>query len=380
MDTKVCRLGFFRQCRKSDGPKFPNLLSIVRRESSKRSFNARMILGSVVNSFNPIDVLCSLAALSWYIVITSLLKPPVLLIRELRALQSRRKHYYPDTLTYTLSCYLPLTVQALREAISISRIVVTAPKIIFEVLFLKHPHSSQLQTISPCGRKVVAWSEEVDVELVRRIADVTGATETEILLTATVDVLKEYLRRSAVSVPDDVFATVKYVSQRTVFLRNHESRGILCLALPIRTPLFHDDLIEMLQVRNRRVVVRSFARTKVSFQIQIPLPRRLPKVIQRNVREIRSKQSAIYAVTAAEASCGLISSCMPSILLKLLLNQLSKKYSLCLTHIDGDLPVEGVDTAIYWRPPQGNCGKSRYTRFCLYNTPLMFFLELVTYK
>lgn len=80
-----------------------------------------------------------------------------------------------------------------------------------------------------------------------------------------------------------------------------------------------------------------------------------PKVIQRNVQDARSRQSAIYAITAAETSCGLISSCVPSILLKLLLNQLSKRYSLCLTHVDGDLPVEGVDGAVYWRPPQGNC-------------------------
>lgn len=80
-----------------------------------------------------------------------------------------------------------------------------------------------------------------------------------------------------------------------------------------------------------------------------------PKVIQRNVQDARSRQSAIYAITAAETSCGLISSCVPSIVLKLLLNQLSKRYSLCLTHVDGDLPVEGIDGAVYWRPPQGNC-------------------------
>ncbi|XP_011173196.2 uncharacterized protein LOC105205521 isoform X2 [Solenopsis invicta] len=329
----VCTLKeLVRQWRKSEGPKFLSLLleflSIVRRESNKRNFNCRLILDSIAKSFNPIDVLYTCVALSWYMTITSLLKTPLLLARELRALQSRQKHCYPDTLTYTLSCYLPLTIQAIRETVSISWIAVTAPKIIIEELFLKHSQSNRLQTISPCGRKVVAWSEKVDVELVRKIARVTGATETEILLAATVDALKEYFRHSAVNVPDDVFATVKYVSQRAVFLRNHEARGILCVALPTKTPLFHDDLIEILQV------------------------------IQRNVQDARSRQSAIYAITATETSCGLISSCVPSIVLKLLLNQLSKRYSLCLTHVDGDLPVEGIDGAVYWRPPQGNCNMS----------------------
>lgn len=95
---------------------------------------------------------------------------------------------------------------------------------------------------------------------------------------------------------------------------------------------------------------------------------RFLKVIQRNIQEARSKQSAIYAITAAETSCGFISSCVPAIVLKLLLNQLSKRYSLCLTHVDGDLPVEGVNGAIYWRPPQGNCSRyiSLLTRYLLY--------------
>lgn len=343
-------LSSFRQCRKSEGLKFLEFLSIVRRESSKRNFNSRLIFDSITKSFNPIDVLYTCIALSWYITITSFLKTPLLFVRELRALQSQRKHCYPDTWTYTLSCYLPLTYQALRETVSISWIAVTAPKIIIEELFWKHLQSNRLQTISPCGRKVVAWSEEVDVDLVRKIANVTGATETEILLAATVDALKEYFRHSAISVPDDVFATVKYVSQREVFLRNNEARGILCLALPIRTPLFHDDLVEILQVlyiddvRKDSLIVRSFHNAS-----------RFPKVIQRNVQDARSRQSAIYAITAAETSCGLISSCVPSTVLKLLLNQLSKRYSLCLTHVDGDLPVEGIDGAVYWRPPQGNC-------------------------
>lgn len=76
----------------------------------------------------------------------------------------------------------------------------------------------------------------------------TGATEAEVLLAATVDSLKEYFRHSGVRIPDDVLATGKFVEQRAIFLRNHQARGILCLALPTKTPLFEDDLVEILQV------------------------------------------------------------------------------------------------------------------------------------
>ena len=134
------------------------------------------------------------------------------------------------------------------EIISITTIAIEAPRSILNQLFLKHAQSNLLQTISPCGRKVVAWSEEVDTEILRKISSVTGANETEILLAATVDSLKEYFRHSGLQIPDNVLATAKFVSQRALFVQNHETRGLLCLALPTRTPLFDDDLIEILQV------------------------------------------------------------------------------------------------------------------------------------
>lgn len=134
------------------------------------------------------------------------------------------------------------------EVVSIAWIAIKAPKTIFEELFLKHPQANRLQITSPCGRKVVAWSEEIKLDVLRKISSMTGATEAEVLLAATVDSLKEYFRHSGVRIPDDVLATGKFVEQRAIFLRNHQARGILCLALPTKTPLFEDDLVEILQV------------------------------------------------------------------------------------------------------------------------------------
>lgn len=138
------------------------------------------------------------------------------------------------------------------ELFSITAKVVGAPRAILEELFLKHAQNNLLQTISPCGRKVVAWSEEVNTEILSKISSVTGANETEILLAATVDSLKEYFRHSGLQIPEEVLATAKFVSQRALFVQNHEARGLVCLALPTRTPLFEDDLIEILQVCNKK--------------------------------------------------------------------------------------------------------------------------------
>ncbi|XP_015597807.1 uncharacterized protein LOC107268977 [Cephus cinctus] len=314
--------------KKVEGFKITNSIWILQREASKRNFGIGVIFWSLMKSLNPIEIFWNVVYFFWYLGITLSLKTPILIFREYRALQSSQKHHYPDTLTSLLSCYLPLIFQATLEILSIAGIAIAAPRIILDELFLKHAQSNKLQTTSLCGRKVVAWSDEVDSEIVRKISIVTGVSEAEILLAATVGSLKEYFRQSGQETPQDVFATAKFVSQRALFVQNHEVRGLVCLALPTRTPLFDDDLIETLQV------------------------------IQKNIQHARSSQSAIYAITAAETSSGLVSYCLPSVLLKVLLNHLTRRYSLSLTHVDGDLPVEGVDSAVFWRPPQGNCSMS----------------------
>ncbi|XP_033221703.1 uncharacterized protein LOC117175944 isoform X2 [Belonocnema kinseyi] len=235
-----------RNYRKVEGLRITEILPVLQREARVRNFTLRVVSNAFLTSLNPLQFSRFVISWIWYLVVTLSLKMPILILRELKALKSHHKHYYPDTLTSVLSCYLPLIFQAALELFSITAKVVEAPKAIIEELFLKHAQNNLLQ-ISPCGRKVVAWSEEVSTEILSKISSVTGANETEILLTATVDSLKEYFRHSGLEIPEEVLATAKFVSQRALFVQNHEARGLVCLALPTRTPLFEDDLIEILQ-------------------------------------------------------------------------------------------------------------------------------------
>ncbi|XP_012255378.2 uncharacterized protein LOC105685659 isoform X2 [Athalia rosae] len=315
--------------KKIEGFKFTEYFSIFTREASKRNFRAHVVLWAFVSAVNPVEILYSGIHWAWYTCVTLTLKMPILLIRELNALRSSQKHYHPDTLTSMLSCYLPLIFQAIAEVVSITLIVITAPKLILEELFFKPVQTNhQLRPDSLCGRKIVAWSEEVEIETIRKISSITGASEAEILLATTAGSFKEYFKKKELQTPPEILVTAKFVSQKSIFIRNHEAKGVLCIGLPTKTPLFEDDPVETLQV------------------------------IQENVQLARSKQKATYALSAAESSSGLVSSYTPSIVLKLALLYLTRRYSLSVTHVDGDLPVEGVDAAMYWRPPQGYCSMS----------------------
>lgn len=130
----------------------------------------------------------------WYLAVTFTLKTPILILRELRALKSSQKHYYPDTLTSVLSYYLPLIYHTSIEVITITITAIRATRSICEELFLKHAHANRLLNISSCGRKIVAWSEIVDNDILTHISNMTDADESEILLAAAVDSLKEYFR------------------------------------------------------------------------------------------------------------------------------------------------------------------------------------------
>ncbi|XP_015110055.1 uncharacterized protein LOC107036539 [Diachasma alloeum] len=302
--------------------------AIFHSEARKRNFNLSTIHQALLKSLDPIQNVTSIIHWLWYFAIISTIKTPILICRELRALHSRQKHYYPDTLTSVLSCYLPLIFQSFVEICLILKIISGAARSILDELFSKDVQSNQLQTISPCGRKVIAWSDQVDTDTLDRIASVTGASHTDVLLTAIVDSLKVYFQQSGQVIPRQVLATARYVSHRSLFIKNHEVQGILCLSLPTRTPHFENDLVEILEV------------------------------IRKNVTEARTKQRAIYAITARENFRQMLMSFLPSVLIKIILNHLTRRYSLCLTHVDGDLRIEGVGTAVYWSPPQGNCNLS----------------------
>lgn len=209
-----------------------------------------MLIGATLAVLNPLSMVYFMVEWACYVTVTLTLKTPILVLRELKALKSSQKHQYPETLTSLLFCYLPLMMEASKEILSITWIVIGAPRTIINEMFLKNFKSNSWQTISPCGRKVVAWSDQIDTEILRKMSILTGATETEILLTAIVNSLKEYFRALDAKLPEYVLATANFVSRRELFVKNHEPRGLLCLPLPTRTPLFEDDLIETLQVCN----------------------------------------------------------------------------------------------------------------------------------
>ncbi|XP_069171697.1 uncharacterized protein [Procambarus clarkii] len=79
----------------------------------------------------------------------------------------------------------------------------------------------------------VAWSDPVPLSTARGVRGVTGATLTEVLLTASAGAVRDYLRVMGLPVPDEVSCTLPVYSQRWAESgpRAH-TPGLVTLALP----------------------------------------------------------------------------------------------------------------------------------------------------
>ncbi|KAL1117101.1 hypothetical protein AAG570_004429, partial [Ranatra chinensis] len=241
--------------------------------------------------------------------------------------------------------WLYLGHYAVQECLYLLSIVYTAPRAVFEEVFLPEYSSNghRLQSLSVCGRNVVSWSAPVSRQLVERIGEATGATPCEVLLAATAASLRDYFEAVGFEVPGAVMTASRFLPQEQLFLsaaRTPPSAGMLCLPLPTATP------------RSR--------------------PLRTLKALQRSLEESRSKQAALYLASVYRLDYGLFTRVLPSVLARACLYLLSRKYAVSLTEIDSTSPPLAstgtsalrrltwgpqVEKIMYWRPPQANVCK-----------------------
>lgn len=86
------------------------------------------------------------------------------------------------------SPYLRLGWHSLCELARLAHLVFRAPRLLIEDVLLSNrdqpPH--HFQTVSLCGRKVVAWSDPFPQDLIQQVAEATGASSSEVSVAAPV--------------------------------------------------------------------------------------------------------------------------------------------------------------------------------------------------
>jgi hypothetical protein len=317
--------------------KILSIKSTIAAEARKHQCTAQLLCSGIVTLLNPKYLVLTTVRGSWRVSYNIAVTLPGFVVSEIRSLVSRKKGCgISGSISETAFSHWSLVLEAIKELFSICGIVYTAPRMLVQELITSHRGPMhQLQTVSLCGRKVVAWSDPIPLEMVRKISLNVGASTTEILLSSISGALREYFRQFGLSVPESVLTTARYISLERLMRppRNGSpsGRGLLCLALPTST--VYDD------------------------------PRESIQETQRILHSARQRQAAVYQASVWQLDGGHITRMLPTLAVRLVLNHLSRRYAVALTQvspeISGETPYrliwgQEVENAMYWRPPQSN--------------------------
>ncbi|CAL4150678.1 unnamed protein product [Meganyctiphanes norvegica] len=239
---------------------------------------------------------------------------------------------------------LDLLLKASVEVYWLVRAFVSLPRLLLEEAFsLKEPPVSLGWT----GRKrtfsssvngsglIASWSDDVPLSTAHGVKGATGATMSEVLLTATSGALRDYFRNTGLPVPDTLNCTVPVFSQREADMKGKAKTnpGLVSLAFPTGAT---DAQAALRSVRSTMNKVRRYP--------------------EKHLAQVWFLKNIVDFI--------------PKKLLSKTLKMLTGRYPVLLTKLVGPkTPVQFWDHDLiniyYWRPPQAHAALSMcITSYC----------------
>ncbi|KAI4456621.1 o-acyltransferase (wsd1-like) family protein [Holotrichia oblita] len=322
------------------------LVVTLKRERKKRQINFNNFIKSIFVSCDPRFVIAMLIK-NWYRWSLFTLTIPHKIYIELKAIQTcitLKYCAYPNTIVGFLYSYVPLTFKALQELFNYCRVIFNTPRALWEEL---SRNTEKIETVTLCGRKVVAWSEPVKIGSIRKIADNTATSATEIILATASEALSRFVVHTNNVQPKEIPITARNINSNYFLLTGSNVRatdsvgGMLCINLPILDSRKDADLLENL------------------------------KDIKDNIITAKQKQQLTFLLSILQTKYGFLSKLLPATLITIGLKYLSLKYSVSFTEITSRQPFvmqktiwgQEVSSVIYWRPPQANISMSLCTNY-----------------
>lgn len=148
-----------------------------------------------------------------------------------------KKFLFPEHTSSAFSIkYGKLAYNAIAELFDLLHMILIAPRKIYEELFEKaktDPHA--LKNLSPCGRKVVSWSDKISDEHVAEIYKSRHISPNEVYFSAASTALFTFMEEFKNSVPSSLDACARYVEKD--FLLGHYSEGMCATSQMFNTSL-----------------------------------------------------------------------------------------------------------------------------------------------
>lgn len=334
---KECRKGF-RVIKDDYYSKLKYIFVTLKRETTKRQVTIENYFLSLFLTLYPSN-LCTILIKSFCFLLFVLpFRIPIRIYSECLAIYACiTLQYCSDSSTCVsfLYNYVPLFFNSMKEIVYCLKIIFTAPKTIVQEILLQ---KESFQTITLCGRKSVAWSEMIRIDLIKSIAKFTQMSEIEVILGALSGTISRYLLHTNHVIPDDLPVTIRNVNSNYIFatgnnIKSNDSiSGILCLNLPI---IDHEKDITCME--NLLDIKKRFA-------------------------QVINHQGISHLLSMLQTKSGILTKILPQTLLSVYLKYLSRKYAITITELTNRYPNvrqktiwgQEVNDVIYWRPPQAN--------------------------
>ena len=310
-------------------------MKLMYEEFERRQLSFKVILSVYLNAINPLNIATEIVKLLWWTVITWTFLSPWYIWREVETVHRfvfLNQTVATNTIVGFLINYVPLVAGSVKEFFYFLSIIFNGPRLFFEEAFSSSkkgeisPHCLQSTTL--CGRKVVSWSGQISCEELQAKCRRNQQTHSEILLSTVSSCLMNFYSKTSF-VPAQVGINFRSIPYKYLFGSKFKRNGVIGMRLPVESTSVN----QLVGIRNQ-------------------------------IKQAREQQIIVYLLSIIQIKFEFLTTVLPSSWLKILINFLSKKYSITVAEVLGFNKPEPQDYSttfggeivdvLFFRTPQAN--------------------------
>lgn len=316
---------------------FRFLSDLISMECQRRQLSIKTALYIILSALHPVNIIKSTAIFILRTICIWIFLSPFYILREFNAV--RRYLFLNEEINSNSYCgfflkYIPLSFGAFKEIIYMVEIIFTAPRLLIEELFSGINDDGHYLNSALCGRKLVSWSDTISVERLHSKAKKNKMSYSEVMFSTISSCLLNFfeeikMKEKTTKIPSYIRVNFRSVPFSYLYGINCTRNGVIGFKLPVEDPSaeqFTDIREQLMQTCKHQIM--------------------------------------IYFLSLIQIRFDFLTTVIPSIYLKLIINYLSKKFAISVTYVLGLNEYEPskmityyqgeIEDVIFFRTPQSN--------------------------
>ncbi|XP_070509406.1 uncharacterized protein [Chironomus tepperi] len=313
------------------------LADLISTECQRRQLSFKLAVNLILRALHPLNIAKNIGIFILRTICSWIFLSPFYILREINAL--RRYLFSNEEITSNSYCgfflkYIPLAFRAYKECFYFASICYTAPRMLVEEICASLNDDGHYLNSALCGRKLVSWSDSISIDQVHFKAKSNKQSYSEVMFSTISSCLMKFFEQMkaedrSVKIPPYIKVNFRSVPFSYLFGVSCLRNGVIGFKLPVAEPSFP----QFVEIREQLI-------------------------------ETRRHQVMIYILSLIQIRFDFLTTVIPSMYLKLLINYLSKKFAISVTFCLGINEYEpsqmvtcyegDIEDVIFFRTPQSN--------------------------